>query len=187
MEQEPAVENGLLPSQYAAIASFRLELRRFLAFCEAAATAAGVPPQQHQALLVIAGHAGSEPPSVGTIAEQLLIASNTAAELVARMVEGGLLKKTPSRHDRRRTKLILTGQASVLLRRLTAAHLEELKTLEPALTRALGKHRRVSTEPFPLLLAFDRDSAALHPYLGCPSGSLVSQPSQSPAAVLSPP
>jgi hypothetical protein len=52
----PARETGLLPSQYAAIASFRLELRRFLTFSEAAATEAGVPPQQHQALLAIAGH-----------------------------------------------------------------------------------------------------------------------------------
>lgn len=142
IELESAAENGLRPSQYAAIASFRLELRRFLAFSEAAATEAGLPPQQHQALLAIAGHPSTEPPSVGTIAEQLLIASNSAAELVSRMVEGGLLVKTPSRHDRRRTELMLTEKASVLLRRLTAAHLEELKTLEPALTRALGKHRR---------------------------------------------
>ena len=146
---EPEQENGLLPSQYAAIASFRLELRRFLAFSEAAATKAGVPPQQHQALLAIAGHAGTEPPSVGTIAEQLLIAPNSAAELVSRMVEAGLLEKTPASQDRRRAELALTHIASDLLRRLTAAHLEELKTLEPALTRALGKHRaaRLSGEP----------------------------------------
>jgi DNA-binding MarR family transcriptional regulator len=134
---DPARGTGLLPSQYAAIAAFRLELRRFLAFSEAAATEAGVPPQQHQALLAIAGHIGTEPPSVGTIAQQLLIAPNSAAELVARMVEGGLLVKTPSRLDRRRTELAPTEAASDLLHRLTAAHLKELKTLEPALVRAL--------------------------------------------------
>ena len=146
---EPEQEIGLLPSQYAAIASFRLELRRFLAFSEAATTRAGVPPQQHQALLAIAGHAGTEPPSVGTIAEQLLIAPNSAAELVSRMVEAGLLEKTPASQDRRRAELALTHIASDLLRRLTAAHLEELKTLEPALKRALGRHRaaRLSGEP----------------------------------------
>ena len=138
---EPPADTGLLPSQYAAIASFRLELRRFLAFSEAAATKEGVPSQQHQALLAIAGHTGVEPPSVGTVAEQLLIAPNSAAELVSRMVEGGLLAKTPSTQDRRRSELTLTETASELLRRLTAAHFEELKTLEPALTRALGKHR----------------------------------------------
>ncbi len=148
MKPDPARETGPLPSQYAAIASFRLELRRFLAFSEAAATEAGVPPQQHQALLAVAGHTGTEPPSVGTIAEQLLIAPNSAAELVSRMVEGGLLVKTPSPHDRRRTELALTETASNLLRQLTAAHLEELKALEPALTRALGKHRRRASKGF---------------------------------------
>lgn len=132
-------EIGLQPSQYAAIAAFRLELRRFLAFSEAAATEAGLPPQQHQALLAIAGHTGPEPPSVGTIAEQLLIAPNSAAELVVRMVGSSLLTKTPSRQDRRRVELALTERASVLLHQLTAAHLNELKTLEPALQRALER------------------------------------------------
>lgn len=139
-EIEPEQELGLLRSRYAALASFRLQLRHFLAFSEAAATKVGVPPQQHQALLAIAGHAGTEPPSVGVIAKQLLIAPNSAAELVSRMVEAGLLEKTPSSQDRRRTELSLTQTASDLLRRLTAAHIEELKTLEAALTRALGKH-----------------------------------------------
>ncbi len=139
MRSEPTRDTGLLPSQYAAIAAFRLELRRFLAFSEAAATAAGLPSQQHQALLAVAGHTGAEPPSVGTIADQLLIAPNSAAELVARMVDAALLAKRSSRQDRRRMELALTEKASVLLRRLTAAHLDELKTLEPALKRALGR------------------------------------------------
>ena len=133
---------GLTPAQFAAIASFRLELRRFLAFSEQAAADVGLPAQQHQALLAIMGHAEEAPPSVGMLAEQLLVAPHTAAELVARMVEGGLVEKTPSPRDRRRVELALTLKAKTLLHRLTPAHLEELKTLEPALTRALGKLSR---------------------------------------------
>ena len=38
-------------------------------------------------------------------------------------------------------ELALTERASVLLHRLTAAHFDELRTLEPALTRALGRLR----------------------------------------------
>ena len=139
MASEPDHDRGLPSSQYAAIAAFRFELRRFLAFSETAATAAGLPPQQHQALLAVAGHTGADPPSVGMIADQLLIAPNSAAELVARMVDAGLLAKAPSRQDRRRVELSLTQAASALLHRLTAAHLKELRTLEPALKRALGK------------------------------------------------
>jgi DNA-binding MarR family transcriptional regulator len=133
-------DGGLSKEQYAAIAAFRYELRRFLAFSAAAAAKVGLPPQQHQALLAIAGHAGV--PSVGTLAEQLLIAPHTAAELVARMAEAALVTKTPSAQDRRRVDLALTPKAEALLQRLTAAHLEELGTLEPALTRALGRMHR---------------------------------------------
>jgi DNA-binding MarR family transcriptional regulator len=133
-------EHGLSREAYAAIAAFRLELRRFLAFSEAAAGKVGLPAQQHQALLAIAGHDG--PPTVGFVAEQLLIAPQTAAELVARMVEAGLLTKVADAQDRRRAALTPTRKAEAMLQQLTAAHLEELRTLEPALTRALSRVRR---------------------------------------------
>ncbi len=137
---DEAAGEGLAREEYAAIAAFRLELRRFLAFSEAAAAKVGLPAQQHQALLAIAGHDG--PPTVGFVAAQLLVAPQTAAELVSRMVEAGLLTKAASPQDRRRVALTPTQKAEALLARLTAAHLEELRTLEPALTKALGRMRR---------------------------------------------
>jgi DNA-binding MarR family transcriptional regulator len=136
---EAELEAGLSQRQFAAIAAFRYELRRFLAFSEAAAAQMGLPAQQHQALLTIAGHTDAEPPSVGMLAEHLMVAPHTAAELVSRMIDAALLLKTPSSQDRRRMELALTPKAKALLDRLTAAHLDELKTLEPALTRALGR------------------------------------------------
>ncbi|MGU3665168.1 MarR family winged helix-turn-helix transcriptional regulator [Methylobacterium sp. A49B] len=132
-------ETGALTAeQYAALADFRFRLRRFLAFSEAAAARVGLPPQQHQALLTLAGHAGRAPATVGLLAEQLLIAPHSAAELVARMVEGGLLTKGRAVEDRRRSELALTPRAEALLRTLTNAHLEELRGLAPALTDALA-------------------------------------------------
>jgi DNA-binding MarR family transcriptional regulator len=148
----PQVEStdSLSQEQYGAIAAFRYELRRFLAFSESAAAARGVPPQQHQALLAIAGHGGGRAPTVGVLAEQLLIAAHTAAELLSRMVEAGLVVKTPDPNDRRRVEIVLTPKAEDLLRQLTAAHLEELKTLEPALARALGRLSRSRLTPDPV-------------------------------------
>jgi DNA-binding MarR family transcriptional regulator len=134
-------EDGLTSAQYAALADFRYELRRFLAFSESAAAAVGLPQQQHQALLAIAGHLGPQPPSVGTIAERLLIAPHSAAELVARMIDAALVIKTPSHADRRRMTLALTENAERLLRELTSAHLNEFKTVEPVLTLALRRIR----------------------------------------------
>jgi DNA-binding MarR family transcriptional regulator len=137
-------ESQLDREHYAAIATFRYELRRFLAFSEAAASAEGLPSQQHQALLVIAGHQSPEPPTVGTISDRLVIAPHTAAELVSRMEKADLLTKAPAVHDRRLVELALTPQARKLLDRLTAAHLKELTVLKPALARAL---RRLGRAP----------------------------------------
>ncbi|WP_019902906.1 MarR family transcriptional regulator [Methylobacterium sp. 77] len=138
MSEETA--SGLSREAYAAIAAFRLELRRFLAFSEAAAGKVGLRAQQHQALLAIAGCEG--PPTIGFIAEQLLIAPHTATELVSRMIDAGLLEKTTSPEDRRRSALTLTPRAADLLQQLTAVHLKELRTLEPTLARALTRLHR---------------------------------------------
>ncbi|KQQ26079.1 MarR family transcriptional regulator [Methylobacterium sp. Leaf125] len=146
MSADPPPREALSRAQYAAIAAFRYQLRRFLAFSEAAAQQAGLPHQQHQALLAIAGHVGAEPPTVGLLAERLLIAPHTAAELVSRMVEASLLTKTRSPQDGRRMELALTPRAEVILAALTVAHLEELQTMEPALVRALGGLDRTSRD-----------------------------------------
>lgn len=121
---------------YVAIAAFRHQLRRFLSFSEAAAAKAGLPAQQHQALLAILGHSEPDPPTVGTIAEQLIVAPHTAAELVSRMVVSGLITKTPSSVDRRRLELALTAKAVAIMAGLTQAHLRELETLRTALNLA---------------------------------------------------
>lgn len=147
-KQEKA-DDGLSREQYASLATFRYRLRRFLAFSEAEAARAGLPSQQHQALLTLAGHAGSRPATVGLLAEQLLIAPHTAAELVTRMVEAGLLTKARGAEDRRRTELSLTPRAAALLHDLTAAHLRELRDLGPALVAALSGGAEKATQSPP--------------------------------------
>lgn len=131
-------DSGLNRAQYVTLAAFRYELRRFLAFSESAAQDAGLPAQQHQALLVIAGFDGADAPTVGALSDRLMIAPHTATELATRMVEAGLITKAPSLTDRRKMRLALTGKAESLLATLSAAHLKELKSLDPALTTALA-------------------------------------------------
>ena len=140
-DDEPA---RLSRADYVAIAAFRRRLRGFLAFSETSAAAAGLPPQQHQALLAIAGHEGPTPPTVGDLAGGLMIAPHTAAELASRMAASGLLVKTRSDVDRRRVELVMTVKAEQALDGLTAAHLRELRSLEPALVRALSRVTRRS-------------------------------------------
>lgn len=132
-----ADDPGLSAGQYQSIAAFRHELRRFLAFSETAAADAGLPSQQHQALLVVAGHPGPGAPTIGLVAQQLIVAPHTAAELVARMVTAGLLLKTQGIKDARRQELTLTPRAAALLQTLTAAHLRELIELRHTLATAV--------------------------------------------------
>lgn len=142
----PDTHPPLRPEQYASLAAFRYQLRQFLSFSEAAAAAVGLPSQQHQALLAVAGHQGKGAPTVGTLAERLIIAPQTAAELVARMVTTGLLAKTQASTDRRRQELTLTAKAATLLEQLTEVHLRELANLEPVLRQALAGTRDAEVE-----------------------------------------
>ncbi|WP_336487333.1 MarR family winged helix-turn-helix transcriptional regulator [Methylobacterium nigriterrae] len=125
----------LAQADYAALAAFRQALRRFLAFSKAAARRAGLPPQQHQALLAIKG---AEPPvSVGQLAESLIIAPHTAAELADRLDAAGLVTRSPSAADRRRVELALTEKAEGVLRTLSEAHRTELRAVGPLLRELL--------------------------------------------------
>jgi DNA-binding MarR family transcriptional regulator len=113
---------------YEALATFRHALRRFVAFSEAEAKAAGLTPRQHQALLAIKG-ALSAPDglSISQLAEHLLIRHNSAVELVDRLVEAELARRQPDPADRRRILVALTEQAETVLLGLAAAHLRELR------------------------------------------------------------
>ena len=126
----------LAPAQYAALAEFRFALRQFTAFSAAAATRAGLPPQQHQALLVIKG--SREPVTVGALAARLLVAPHTAAELAKRLAEAGHVVAVADPDDRRRHVLALTGKAEALLAELSDVHLKEITELAPRLADALA-------------------------------------------------
>lgn len=134
-------DSEISDQDYEALAGFRHALRRFAAFSETEAKAAGLTPQQHQALLAIKGRpkAPGSPDGlwIGEIAEHLLIRHNTAVELVDRLVEAGLAERQPDPADRRRILVRLTGQAETLLRRLSAVHVRELRAIRPALLALL--------------------------------------------------
>jgi DNA-binding MarR family transcriptional regulator len=122
--------NELSDADYAALADFRHALRRFLEFSENAAAAEGLTPQQHQALLVIRGSAGSRA-SVGRLAERLRVKHNTAVELGQRLEAAGLIERQVSAEDRRSVLLTLTPLGSRKLETLSLIHRRELSQLSP--------------------------------------------------------
>ena len=124
-------------SDYEALAELRYALRQFTAFSESAAKEAGLPAQQHQALLAIRGWPQGQALSIGALAERLLIAPHTATELVDRLVEAGLVKRTADPSDRRRHVLKLTEKSEMVLARLSKVHLQEIRDMAPRLKSVL--------------------------------------------------
>ncbi len=112
---------------------FRTGLRRFLRWSEEQAQSAGVSPAQHQLLLAIRGHRDTRGPTIGDVADYLLLRHHSAVELVNRAEHAGLVRRAHDRDDHRIVRLRLTARGADKLRRLTAAMLEELARLSPRL------------------------------------------------------
>jgi DNA-binding MarR family transcriptional regulator len=123
---------------YRALADFRFEIRRFLNFSERLVRAAGLEPQQHQALLAIKGLPAHRAATIGVLAERLLIQHHSAVELVNRLEAKGLLRRARGVADRREVVLTLSRRGEALLKRLTQPHHAELRSARPRLLAALA-------------------------------------------------
>ena len=125
MTASPAVTDA----DYERLLSFRDGLRRFLRWSEEQARRAGLTPAQHQLLLAISGHPGS--PSIGDVADHLLLRHHSAVELVDRAERAGLVARSSEDDDQRVVRVSLTAEGRRRLRSLSAAHLEELSRIRP--------------------------------------------------------
>jgi len=128
-----ARSRGIGDAEYQRLLEFRTGLRRFLRWSEEQAQAEGVSPAQHQLLLAIRGHGDARGPTIGDVADYLLLRHNSAVELVDRAADSGLVRRRQDRNDHRVVRLELTARGAETLRRLTAVTLEELNRLSPRL------------------------------------------------------
>ncbi len=123
-------------ADYERLLAFRTGLRTFLKWSHDQAATAGLAPVQHQLLLAIRGHRDHERgPTISDVAGYLLIKPHTAAELVSRSVDAGFVRRVADPDDRRVVRLVLTNRAARKLEQITAATIEEIKRLAPALNR----------------------------------------------------
>ena len=113
--------------------AFRTSLRRFQRWSEDEARAAGLTHVQHQLLVAIKGHPGSAAPTIGDLANYLLLRPHSAVELVDRAEAAGLVRRVPDPADARVVRVELTNRGDVLVTRLTQKHLEELHKLAAVL------------------------------------------------------
>lgn len=133
----------LVKAQYETLAEFRYALRQFIHFSEEAAQAAGITAQHHQALLAIKGFPGRDRVTVGELAERLQLRHHSTVGLVDRLVAEKLVSRAPSTEDRRQVFIQLTSRGENVLAKLSAAHNQQLRRMEPGLSRLLKQLTRI--------------------------------------------
>ena len=117
----------LTDDDYARLLDLRTGLRVFLHWSEEQAADAGLTAAQHQLLLAVRGHPG--PPTIGDIAESLLLKQPSATELVDRAERAGLVARSADQADRRVVHVSLTPRGRRKLEALSRLHLDELHRL----------------------------------------------------------
>jgi len=115
---------------------FRAALRALTASAERKTRRQGITSQQYQLLLVIKGAPDrSEELSVGNVAAALQVAQSTATELIARAEDRGLVQRSGSLQDGRRSMIRLTEVGEDVFGRC----FRELGQERGALIAALGE------------------------------------------------
>jgi DNA-binding MarR family transcriptional regulator len=138
--------------------ALRTGLRRFLRWSERQSEAAGITPAHHQLLLAIRGHPDPAGPTVGEVADYLVLRHHSAVGLIDRAAAAGLVERAPDSANNRIVRLTLTPSGVDKLDGLTDAHREELahlartmRTLWQALERAsiTGSHQAATPASSP--------------------------------------
>jgi DNA-binding MarR family transcriptional regulator len=114
---------------YRRLLALRTDLRRFLRWSEERAREVGVTPAQHQLLLAVRGHESADGPTVGELADHLLLRHQSAVGLVDRAEAEGLVRRARDSSDHRLVRVLLTDRGEDLLAALSALHAEELRRL----------------------------------------------------------
>ena len=132
---------------YRRLLELRTGLRRFLHWSEGQAKAAGLTPAQHQLLLAIRGHGGDRGPTVGDVADYLLLRHHSAVGLVDRAERAGLVTRVPDPDRPSAVRLRLTEQGSRQLEALSELHLQELEHLAPTMHALWDALERAGAHP----------------------------------------
>ena len=126
----------LRDADYEDLLALRTGLRRFVRWGEQQAEGAGLTPAQQQLLLAVRGHPDHRGPTVGEVADYLLLRHHSAVGLVDRAVAAKLVRRVRDPRDHRVVRLQLTASGSKRLEALSEAHLEELGRLGRTLPSA---------------------------------------------------
>lgn len=118
---------------YRRLFELRHGLRRFIRWSEEQASRAGITPARHQLLLAIRGLGADPGPTIGELAEALLLRHHSTVGLIDRAEEAGFVLRRRDPDDARVVRLQLTDRGLGRLEALTEVHVEELARLSRSL------------------------------------------------------
>jgi DNA-binding MarR family transcriptional regulator len=137
MPQGRRIQDG----DYARLLTVRTGLRRFERWSADRAADHGLTAAQHQLLLAVRGHGEQPGPTIGQVAEYLLIRHHSAVELVDRTEQAGLIVRSRDAADHRVVHLRLAPRGAAVLESLTSVHVAELERLIPLFESLIGTLR----------------------------------------------
>jgi DNA-binding MarR family transcriptional regulator len=126
-------------ADYRALAEFRSQIRKFLAFSDRAVEAAGLERGQYQLMLAIKGMPEGLRPRIRELANRLHVQHHSAVELINRLEGGGYVRRERAEDDRREVLLALTPKGENVLAQLALHHHLELQGAAPRLVAALRR------------------------------------------------
>jgi len=139
MTKMPRRPNNLTRHDYAAMAAFRYELRKFLRFSkEYLAANARLTPEQYEALLAIRSFDSHLGLPVGQLSERLQVRHHTTVALTNKLVARGLVTKERSSTDRRQVYVQLTKKGADRLASVVQVHRQALRERSPDMIEALS-------------------------------------------------
>ena len=131
--------SSLHSESYEALAEFRYLLRKFLRFSkDLLAAKAGLNPEQYEALLAIKAFLG-KPITISQLSERLQVKHHSAVNIVDRLVERKLIRRTAGEEDRRERHLELTAKGEDLIGEMAALHYTELRDRSGDMIKALQR------------------------------------------------
>jgi DNA-binding MarR family transcriptional regulator len=123
------VPDRVSDADYRRLLELRTGLRRFLHWSDERARSVGLTPAQHQALLAIRGHPSPASPTIGQLAEHLLLRHHSTVQLIDRAEAAGLIRRCRDAVDHRVVRVSLTCAGEAILASLSAPHREELRRI----------------------------------------------------------
>jgi DNA-binding MarR family transcriptional regulator len=117
-------------ADYHKLYEFRARLRRFLRSSDERIRRAGLTPSHYLLLLGIRADPSRLGPTIGDMAEFLVLKHHTVVELVDRAEGAGLIKRAVDPDDGRVVRLALTASGRQRLERVASVNFQELSRLE---------------------------------------------------------